>query len=101
MGKKIRKLLKRAIQVKEQVSEPIVYKLGALKTSVLKSLLNKVASPKVCNSIKKRLQHSCFLVKFSNFQRTPYLQNSFSGYFRGLTRVLKEVQNKNQCDCQQ
>ena len=29
---------------------------------MLESLFNKVADRKVCNMVKKRLQHSCFLV---------------------------------------
>ena len=28
-----------------------------------------------CNFIKKRLQHSCFLQKFSKFLRTPFFKN--------------------------
>ena len=63
------------------------FKLGALKkfvkfhkkTSMLESLVDKVAPLKVCNSIKKRLQQSRFTVKFENFLRTPFLLNSFSG----------------------
>ena len=41
---------------------------------MLESLSNKVVDLNVCNSIKKRLQHSCFSVKFANFLRTPFLQ---------------------------
>ena len=76
--------------MKEQVSEAVAdFKLGVLKnfvnstkkTYVLESLFNKVGALKPCNSIKKRLQHRCFLVKFSNFLRTPFSQNSFRGYF--------------------
>ena len=37
------------------------------KTPVLEFLFNKVAGPNVCNSIKKRLQHKCFPVKFEKF----------------------------------
>ena len=40
-------------------------------------------------------------MKFANVLRTPFLQNSFSGYFWVLTRVFKGVQNTNRCDCQQ
>ena len=29
-----------------------------------------------CNFIKKRLQHSCFPMKFMKSLRTPFLQNS-------------------------
>ena len=35
---------------------------------------------KVCNSIKKRIQHKCLPGKFANFLRTPFLENSFIGY---------------------
>ena len=78
VGKQNRKLLKRAVQVKEQVSEFCKFEK---KTSVLESLFNKIACLKVCNSIKKSLHHIRFPVKFSNFLRTPFLQNSFSGHF--------------------
>ena len=56
---------------------------------------------KVCNSFKKGFQHKCFPVKFSWEKLLPLLLNSFSGYFWGITRVFREVQNKNWCDCQQ
>ena len=89
------------VLVKEQVSEAVVRTLQIRcslifhrKTSVLESLLNKVAGLKVCSSIKKKLQHRCLPGKFANFLRKPFLQNSFSGYFRGLPRVFK-----NWCDC--
>ena len=38
------------------------------------SLFNKVAGLQVCNSIKKRLQHRCFPLKFAKFSRTPILK---------------------------
>ena len=41
------------------------------------------------NSIKKKLRHGCFPVKFTTFLRTSFLQSSSSGCFRGLTRVFK------------
>ena len=91
IGKQNCKLLERAVQAKEQISEAVVRGLQIRcskkflkflkKKSVLESLCNKVSGPKVCNSNKKRLQHSCFPVKFANFLRTPILQNSLSGYF--------------------
>ena len=59
------------------------FKLGVLKNFVNStrnmSLFNKVA--KVCDTVKKRLQHRCFPVKFVNFLRTPFFKNRFSGYF--------------------
>ena len=56
----------------------------------------KFAGLKVCNSVKKRLQHRCLPGKFVNFLRTTFLHNSFSGYFWRLTLVFK-----NWCNCQQ
>ena len=41
---------------------------------MLQFLFNKDAGLQVCNSIKKRLQHRCFLVKFAKFLRTPFLK---------------------------
>ena len=38
-------------------------------------------SLRACNHIKKRLQHSCFPVKFAEFLRTPFLQNTSGGRF--------------------
>ena len=51
------------------------------ETSALESLFNKAAGLKACNSIKKRLQHSYFPVKFAKCLRTPFLQKSPSGCF--------------------
>ena len=45
------------------------------KTSVLGSLFNKVPCLQACNSFKNRLQHRCFLVKFTKFLRTHILKN--------------------------
>ena len=45
------------------------------KTPVLESLFKKVASVQVCNFIKKRFQHSCFLVKFPKFLKTCLYAN--------------------------
>ena len=47
------------------------------KTSVLESLFNKAAGLKACNSIKKRLQHSCFPVKLAKFLKTPFFTEEF------------------------
>ena len=38
-------------------------------------LFNKVTGLKVCNFIKKRLQHRCFLVNIAKFLRTPIFKN--------------------------
>ena len=40
-----------------------------MKTSVLESLFNKAAGPKVRNLVEKRL-HRCFPVKLARFLRT-------------------------------
>ena len=45
------------------------------ETPVLESLFNKVAVPKACNFIKKRLQHRCFPVNIAKYLRTPILKN--------------------------
>ena len=43
--------------------------------------LNKVAGLSPATLFKKRLRHRCFPVNFVNFLRTPFLQNTFDGYF--------------------
>ena len=43
------------------------------KTSVLKSLFNKVAGLEVCNCIKRRLQHRCFPVNMAKLVRATIL----------------------------
>ena len=48
----------------------------------------KAVSFQVCNVIKKRLQHRCFLVKCANFLRTPILKNICE---RLLLYLFKEV----------
>ena len=55
---------------------------------MLKSLLNKGAGRKVCNFIKKRLQHRCFPVNIGKFLRTPILKNIC---VRVLLKRLSEV----------
>ena len=44
---------------------------------MLESLFYKVASLQACNSLKKRLLHRCFLVKFLKFLRTPILKKDY------------------------
>ena len=67
--------------MKEHVSEVGVRRLQIRwsykfhrKTSVLDSISNKAAGLKVCNSIKKRLQHSCLSVKLL---KTPFFKEEF------------------------
>ena len=58
------------------------FKIGVLKkvfkfhrkAPVLRSLFDKVAGFEACNSIKKRLQQRCFLVKFVKFLSTPFFK---------------------------
>ena len=59
------------------------------KTSVFESLSNKVAGLNACNSVTKRLQYRFFHAKFTKFLKTSFLQNSYDGCFRVLTRILK------------
>ena len=44
--------------------------------TVLKTLFNRVADLQACNFIKKTLQYRCFLVKFTQFLRTPNLKSA-------------------------
>ena len=46
-----------------------------MKTPLLESLFNKASGLKTCNVIKKRLQHSCFPVKFAKYLRVSILEN--------------------------
>ena len=75
-----RKLLKRGVQVKEEGVRRLqircFYKFCKFyrKISVLEFLFNKAAGLKVCNSIKSRLQHSCFSVKLA---KTPFFTEEF------------------------
>ena len=56
---------------------------------MLESLFNKIAGLKVCNFIKKRLQHRCFPVNFRKFSKTPILQNtSDDGFLKGSVKEL-------------
>ena len=47
---------------------------------VLKSLFNKVAGLQAWNFIKKRLQHSCFLVNIVKFLTTLISKNNWEQY---------------------
>ena len=47
---------------------------------VLKSLFNKVAGLQAWNFIKKRLQHSCFLVNIVKFLTTLMSKNTCEQY---------------------
>ena len=54
-------------------------------TTVLQSLLHKVAGPQDCNFFKMRLQHRRFFVKFVEFLRTLFLQHTSGGCFINST----------------
>ena len=44
---------------------------------MLESTFNRVAGLKVCNSIKKSLQHSCLPVKVAKFPKIPFFTEEF------------------------
>ena len=54
---------------------------------MLESLFNKVADLKVCNFMKMKLQHRCFLVDIAKFLRTAFFQNTPGGYFCQFDKV--------------
>ena len=58
---------------------------------MLESLFGKIASLRAENFIKKRLQHSCFPVKFAKFLRTPFSTE----YFRWV--LLKSEAANRRC----
>ena len=57
---------------------------------MLESFFNKAADLKACNSIKKRLQHNCFPVKFAKFLRTPFFKEFQSLLLRFQLMFSKE-----------
>ena len=98
-------LLKTRAQMKEQVSQAIVHSLQIRCSWKFCKFIRKANSSgkHLCrslfliklqtsgNSIKKKLQHRCFPVKFAKFLRTTFLQKSSSGCFWGFEVVfLKE-----------
>ena len=81
------KLLKRAVQVKEQVSEAVIHRLQVrcsykfckfLRRKICVGVSNKVTGLKICNSIKKRLQHRYFLVKFCKISKNNFFYRTAS-----------------------
>ena len=60
---------------KKHVLKKFAIFTGKQKTPVLESLFNKVAGPKACNFIKKRLQYKCFPVNIAKFFRPSILKN--------------------------
>ena len=55
------------------------------------SLFLKKLQSHACTFIEKRLQYSCFLVKFVNFLRTPFLQNTSGGCFCTLHKMFSPL----------
>ena len=96
-------LLKRQVRVKEQVSEVGVHRLQIRwsfkfhrKISVLDSISNKAAGLKVCNSIKKRLQHSCLPVKLAKFVKTPFFTEEFRWLLLTINSYLHRSSGQKQ-----
>ena len=64
-------------------SKEVFFKRGVLKcfaiftgkVPVLESLFHKIAGLKICNFIKKRLQHRCFLVNIAKLLRTAFIEH--------------------------
>ena len=65
------------------------------KTTVLESLLNKVAGFQVCNFIKKILQHRCFPVNIAKFLRAPIWKTFTNGCFCRLQNSLQSYKKPN------
>ena len=64
---------------------------------MLESLFNKAAGLRACDSIKKRLQHRRFPVKFAKFLRTLFLKKGVPvAASEVLLTFLKEFNNKYQ-----
>ena len=61
---------------------------------VFESLFNKLAGLKGCNLIKKRLEHKCFPVKFTNFLRTPILNNICKRLLLNISNICLKDQLK-------
>ena len=57
-----------------------------MKTPVLGSLFIKVASLKVCNFIKKRLQRRYFPVNIAKFLRTPISKNIWKRFLNSYSK---------------
>ena len=65
----------------------VLQKFRNRKTLVLESLFIKVAVLKVCNFMKKRLQHRPFPVNNAKFLRTAFFINTSGGYFCRFDKV--------------
>ena len=58
---------------------------------------NRVAGLYGCNVVKKRLQHSCFLVNIAKFFRTPILNNIYERLLLKLTLKIANYLWKFYC----
>ena len=73
----------------QKQSPEVFYKKGVLKAFIKfagkhlgQSLFfNKVESLRNATLLKKRLWHRCSTMNFAKFLRTPFLQNTFDGWF--------------------
>ena len=103
------KLLKREVQVKEQVSEAGFRRFQIRcsskscklhrKTSALESIFNKGVGQRVCNSVKKKLQHSYLPGETCKISKNTFFTKEFR--FWRLTSVSTGVRGKNRRDCHQ
>ena len=65
---------------------------------MLESRFNEVAGLKICNFIKKRLQHKCFPVKFQIFKNT-YFEEHLQTTASALREFLRSDSHLPKNDC--
>ena len=103
---KTMKIWKREIQ-KASMTIYVIYRSNCLdmffKTGILKnfanfqkntcveSLFDKVAGLKACSFVKKRLQHTCFPVKFAKFLRTIFFTEHLLWLLLNLPLVSRRL----------
>ena len=58
------------------------------KTSVLESHFNKVTGLYPATSLKKRLQHRCFLMNFARYLRHPFYRTPPGDYFCSTEKIF-------------
>ena len=70
-----RKTCKNVEKMKKHASKFLVLSIDDMKTEKRKKENSNIytTGQKACNSVKKRLQHKCFSVKFPKFLKTPFL----------------------------
>ena len=79
------------MQKQSLADEQVILKISTIsqkKTSVLKFLFNKVAGLKASNFIKKRLQRSCFPVKFAKFLGISFSTGHLQWLLRDMVALL-------------